>query len=87
MFLIVVMVLGIVAMRRQSYFQHRETLRAANPEYMARIEAEERRGRDRFIAIGLIILAGFGFLCLLALSQSFKGFGPDMPKTTASEAQ
>lgn len=80
--LLVVVAFGILAMRRQSYFQHREMMRSINPERIAREDAEDRRKADK-TAKGLLIVAGLIGLLLLfgafgAYCQQFKGFGHDI---------
>lgn len=87
--LLIVVAVGILAIRRQSYFQHREMMRTLNPELVAKQDAEDRRKADKTAQGLLMVLVIFGLLFLFAfcaqLSQQFKGFIPDSPKIESNK--
>ena len=78
LFLILVVILAAVMIRRQMHFQHRDMLRSIDPERMAREDAISRANVQKLYYAYGTILAGFGFLVLLFfVSQcQFRGFGP-----------
>jgi uncharacterized membrane protein len=66
-----------LVIRRQSYFQHRELIKAIDPERIAREDAIDRARAQKVVNLFIGILVFFGLLFLLAFCAQFKGFGPD----------